>query len=123
MISIKDLNFSREFLISKVDDDASKRHTFVIGNHGADIWVEKLLCNRNMTFLGRNGCILHQENDGNKNHMIGMSFVKVASALIPGISMPSCQSKIPLKFRPDDSSKPEPIFNYKDPQCDFFVNF
>ena len=97
------------------NDKGMKKDTFVIGNKGYRIWIEKLIDLKYLEFKGRYACTIPSDiNDEKVPNEYSLKDAVVS--IIPGINFQRCQNKIPLDF---DANVTKSVMRSKDLYCNF----
>ena len=94
-----------------------KKDTFVIGNKGYKIWIEKLVDPKAMNFKSRYACTISSSINDQKIPS-DYSLKDAVVSIIPGINFQRCQNKIPLSFGASNLTKP--VTKTKDLYCSFW---
>ena len=96
--------------------EGMKKDTFVIGNKGYKIWIEKLVDPKAMNFKSRYACTISSSINDQKIPS-DYSLKDAVVSIIPGINFQRCQNKIPLSFGASNLTKP--VTKTKDLYCNF----
>ena len=96
------------------NDKGMKKDTYVIGNKGYKIWIEKLVDPKEMDFKSRYACTISSSINDEKIPS-KYSLKDAVVSIIPGINFRRCQNKIPFNFGGNGSD----VMNAKDLYCNF----
>ena len=97
------------------NDKGMKKDTYVIGNKGYKIWIEKLVDPKEMDFKSRYACTISSSINDEKIPS-KYSLKDAVVSIIPGINFRRCQNKIPFNFGGNGSD----VMNVKDLYCNFW---
>ena len=81
-----------------------KKDTYIIGNKGFEVWIEKWKNPKIVNFKGRFGCVVKSKINI-QTVPKEYSFRDAVVTIIPGINFPRCQNKIPFDFDKKDTSE------------------